>query len=161
MTQTFSLSPSGPSPIWRCPIPTENVSIHWAGFRVVKAAPGLDNLKTGVQLSAVQPKKFHTSKKQGTTPVDFSKIPLLGHIQNFVEAFERELSAVQIGNSTLEYEILQDFIHCTTLATFGREHQRRMTGLKQIPQRWLQLYKTSTEEPADAQSNQKQGSTDC
>lgn len=68
----------------------------------------------------MQPKKFHTSKKQGTTPIDFSKIPLLGHIQNFVEAFERELSAVQIGNSTLEYEILQDFIHCTTLATFGK-----------------------------------------
>lgn len=82
----------------------------------------------------MQPKKFHTSKKQVILRINVSKISLLSLTQNFSEALEREISAVQIGNSTSEKcEIPQDIIHCTTLAIFGKITSKGKTSSAMTP----------------------------
>lgn len=90
--------------------------------------------QSGVQLLTVQPKKFHTSKKQVILRINVSKISLLSLTQNFGEALEREIRAVQIGNSTSEKcEIPQDIIHCTTLAIFGKITSKSKTSSAMTP----------------------------
>lgn len=69
----------------------------------------------------LQPKKFHRTRKQGNPRIDISKMSQLDLVEQFAEAFQKELDASQPGDSATEkWEILRDTMHRTALATFGK-----------------------------------------
>ena len=70
----------------------------------------------------LQPKKFHRAKKPGTPRIDVSKMTQLNLVEQFAEAFEKEYNVSQPGDTATEkWEALQDTIHRTALATFGKK----------------------------------------
>ena len=70
----------------------------------------------------IQPKRFHRTKIQGNPRIDVSKMSRPDLVEQFAEAFEQELGALQPGDSATErWEALRDTMHRTALATFGKK----------------------------------------
>ncbi|KAL1250635.1 hypothetical protein QQF64_018431 [Cirrhinus molitorella] len=61
------------------------------------------------------------TRKQGNPRIDVSKMSQPDLTQKFAEALEKELDAIQTGDSALEkWETLRNTMHRTALATFGK-----------------------------------------
>ena len=61
-------------------------------------------------------------RKLGNPCIDVSKMTQPDLVEQFAEAFEEEYNASQSGDTATEkWETLQDTIHCTTLAIFGKK----------------------------------------
>ena len=70
----------------------------------------------------LQPKKFHRIKKQGNPCIDVSKMSQPVVVEEFAEAFEKEIGASQPGDSATEkWETLRDIMHRTALVTLGKK----------------------------------------
>lgn len=70
----------------------------------------------------MQPKRFHRTKKQGNPRIEISKMSQPDLVNQFTEAFEREIDASHLGDSATEkWEALRDIMHRTALTTFGKK----------------------------------------
>ena len=99
--------------------------------------------------------------------IEASKMSQPNIMSKFAEAFEKEFGAPKSNVSTTEkWEIVQDTMHRTALATFGKIHQRLTIGLTQSRPKWNPSSRlcpptwwSTNGHPADYQSCQEQGST--
>jgi len=70
----------------------------------------------------LQPKRYHRGKKQGNPRIDVSKLSQPDLVEQFAGRLESELKTSQTGDSATEkWATLQDTMHRTALATFGRK----------------------------------------
>ena len=73
----------------------------------------------------MQPKKFHRTKTKGIPRIDVSKMSQPDLVEQFAQAFEKELGFLQSGDSaTEEWEALRDTMYRNALATFGKRSSK-------------------------------------
>lgn len=87
----------------------------------------------------LQPKRFHHGKKQGNPCIDVSKISQPEPVEQFAEMFGSKLGTLQTGDSAKEkWATLQDTMHGTALASFGRKTSKSHTWFEASSQQQLQ-----------------------